>query len=222
MRNLLFTAMACALVLSGCGGWTVQPLPLPQYTPPLTRTPSIFTATPIILPLPITATGTIFPTHTPAGGNPPGIMTLTPSFTPTAVATNTISPTSPPTPSFQLGILGCNTSWDITHGMAEVTNAYPEIRNNGGVELTEVCATLRGLDEDRAHPDKTKCVASLPAGYKITFKLTVDTGYKQDTPIQVEVTTREALTQRGGRASCTEIGLPGTDPSGLDVVQPIQ
>jgi len=221
MRNLIFTTTSLALALSACGGWTVQPLPLPQYTPPVTRTPSIFTATPIILPQPITATGTIFSTHTPTGGNQPGIITLPPSFTPTAVSSNTPSPTTPPTPAFQLGILSCNTSWDITHGMAEVTNAYAEIRNSGGVELTEVCATLRGLDEDRAHPDKTKCVASLPAGYKITFKLTVDTGYKQDTPIQVEVTTKQGLTQRGGKDSCTEIGLPGIEPPHLDAIQPI-
>jgi hypothetical protein len=105
--------------------------------------------------------------------------------------------------------------------MAEVTNAYAEIRNTGGVDLTDVCATLRGLDEDRAHPDKTKCTALLPAGTMITFKLTVDTGYKQDTPIQVEVSTAQGLNQRGGKDSCTTIGVPGLDPPHLDTVQPI-
>jgi hypothetical protein len=101
--------------------------------------------------------------------------------------------------------------------MGEVTNAFVTISNTGPAELTDVCATLRGLDEGRPHPDKTKCVASLAANYQVTLKLTIDTTYKEVTPIQVDIASDENLLQRVGMDSCTDIGLfpPGIDDLGV-------
>jgi hypothetical protein len=90
--------------------------------------------------------------------------TYTPSYTlaPTPSPTQTFTSTQLPPPSQD--ILGCNTSLDILHQMGEVTNAYSIIRNTTGQSLTNVCATLSASDEARVHPDKTVCVAALPAG----------------------------------------------------------
>lgn len=220
MNKLPLITAALPLALVACSGWSVQPLPIPQYSPPPSQTPSIYTATPIVLPAPITATGGVFPTKTPLGNALPD--TLTPTASSRPEPSGTPSPTATRAPALELEILSCNTSLDLTHGMGEVTNAYVQVRNTGGAEWTEVCATLRGLDEDRAHPDKTKCAASLPTGYKITFKLTVDTGYKQDTPIQVDVSTGQGPALRAGKESCTDIGFPGVQPADLDTIQPIE
>jgi hypothetical protein len=64
-------------------------------------------------------------------------------------------------------------------------------------------------------------VASLPAGFLVTLKLTVDTGYKQDTPIQVDVSTSAGLTRRAGTESCTDIGVFVNEPPNLGTSQPI-
>ena len=117
--------------------------------------------------------------------------------------------------------MGCNTGIDLTHGMGEVTNAYVTISNLGSGQLENVCATLRGKDEGRVHPDKTKCLPALAAGYQVTQKLTVDTTFKEDTPIQIDVASNDDLLERVGKDSCTDIGLfpPGEDS--LGVVIPI-
>ncbi len=112
-------------------------------------------------------------------------------------------------------VLGCNTSIDITHGMGEVTNAFVTLKNNGGVQLTNIKATLFALDEGREHPDKTIEVTSLPVGYQVTLKLTVDSTYQQETPIQIEVTGDAGLFQRVGADSCRDIGLFAPNPDGL-------
>jgi hypothetical protein len=126
-----------------------------------------------------------------------------------------------PTSGLQMDILGCSTSLDITHQMGEVTNAYPIIRNNTGKELTNVCAKLTASDEARLHPDKTGCVASLPNGYQVLLKLTVDTGFEQDTSIRVDVTSKEGFTLSLSRSSCRDIGLPGWVPDKIGMVEPI-
>ena len=136
---------------------------------------------------------------------------------PTIIPTETI-----PSTLLKIDVLGCNTSIDVTHGMGEVTNAYVTVSNIGSAGLENVCATLRGLDEGRIHPDKTKCVPSLPANYQVTLKLTIDTTYKVSTPIQVDVAIQDGLFQRVGKDSCTDIGLfpPGVDDLGL--IKPIE
>jgi len=117
-------------------------------------------------------------------------------------------------------ILGCNTSIDVTHGMGEVTNAFIVLRNTGVVELTNLKATLNALDEGREHPDKTIEVTSLLAGYKVTLKLTVDSTYQEETPIQVEVSGDAGLFQRAGAESCEDIGLFAPNPNGLNTPVP--
>lgn len=105
--------------------------------------------------------------------------------------------------------------------MGEVTNAYITIKNSGSRDLTNVCATLNALDEGRVHPDKTRCIASLPAGYQVTLKLTVDTTFRVDSPIQVNVTSGSEELQRVGKDSCSDLGLFGPDTGELGVVTPI-
>jgi hypothetical protein len=117
-------------------------------------------------------------------------------------------------------VLGCNTSIDILHGMGEVTNAFVTLKNVGGAELTNLKVTLFALDEGREHPDKTVELSTLPIGYQITTKLTVDSTYKQDTPIQVEVGTDQGIFPREGLASCTDIGVFAPNPDSLNTPVP--
>jgi hypothetical protein len=155
---------------------------------------------------------------------PTSTITLTgESPTPTETPTFTLSPTASPagTSNLLLEISGCNTSLDITHGMGEVTNAYPLIKNTTPADLTTVCATLSASDEDREHPDKTVCVDLLPAGYQVTLKLTVDTGYQEDTSIHIEVTSQEGLTASEAALSCRDLGFPGWIPAEVGVIKPI-
>jgi hypothetical protein len=149
------------------------------------------------------------------------IASISPEISPTASAT--ITPTASPTrvQALEVGLSGCNTSLDILHGMGEVTNAYPILRNYTGVDLTNVCATLSASDEARVHPDKTACVASLPKGYQVMLKLTVDTGFKQDTAIRVDITSTEGYTASQQATSCRELGFPGWIPDKVGTLEPI-
>jgi hypothetical protein len=204
------------LLLASCNGWVIQPGPYNPPTPflPPTQTPSIFTATPIVVG---------------AASATPQIATLTPipfitaTFVPTLIASDTpvVAQTSPPLGlSISVEVLGCNTSIDVTHGMGEVTNAFVVLRNTGGVELTNLKVTLNALDEGREHPDKTVEVASLLVGYKVTLKLTVDSTYQEETPIQIEVTGDAGLFQRVGANSCKDIGLFAPNPDSLNTPVP--
>jgi hypothetical protein len=156
-----------------------------------------------------TSTSTLSPTAT---------LTETPSPTPSPTSTSTNTPLPPLAVLFS----GCNTSLDITHGMGEVTNAYVTLRNYGNTELTNVCATLFASDEDRVHPDKTRCTSSLPALYQIMLKLTVDTGLQEDTSIRVEVVSTQGVTGLASQPSCRDIGFPGWVPAKVDILELIQ
>jgi len=218
----IIPAFLLAFLLSSCNGWIIQPLPYTPPTPflPYTQTPSVFTATPVVIGVntstpsvaTLTATGstTPFPTFTPSNTPPAG-----PSGTPTVTAT-----VPPGAPAVSVTVLGCNTSIDITHGMGEVTNAFVTLKNTGGIELTNIKVTLFALDEGREHPDKTVELASLPIGYQVTMKLTVDSTYQQETPIQVEVTSNQGVFPREGLASCRDIGLFAPNPNGLNTPVP--
>jgi hypothetical protein len=204
------------LFMASCNGWVIQPGPNNAPTPflPPTQTPSIFTATPIVI-VAVSATPQIA-TATP-------IPFITATFVPTLIPSETpgIPQTSVPVgPSVSVEVLGCNTSIDVTHGMGEVTNAFVVVRNTGGVELTNLKVTLNALDEGREHPDKTIEVVSLLVGYKVTLKLTVDSTYKQDTPIQIEVTGDAGLFQRVGADSCKDIGIFAPNPDSLNTPVP--
>lgn len=211
MKRLIPVFLFLTLALTGCEGWVIRPAPYQIPTPFFTRTPSIYSPTPIILAPPITSTFTSVVTTTSP--------IVSPTFTDTPITPTMTTPDGSPTPSVQISVnvLGCNTSIDITHGMGEVTNAYVTIQNLGALDLENVCATLHALDEGRPHPDKTKCALSLPANYQVTQKLTVDTTYKKDTPIQIDVTSNDQLLQRVGQDSCTDIGVfaPGIEDLGI-------
>jgi len=178
----------------------------------------LFSGTPVIEPSPypqiISPTPPFIPTNTLTGTQPTGTANMeTPTLTASTVPTSV--------ESLGLEILGCNTSLDITHGLGEVTNAFPVVRNQGKTDLTNVCATLSASDEAKAHPDKTACTITLPPGYQIVLKLTVDTGFKQDTSITVNVTTEQGFGANATRSSCREVGLPGSVPAKVGILEPI-
>ena len=169
------------------------------------------TATPVVIAASPTATIQILPTAT-------SISFITATFVPTLIPSNTpdtIQTTIPSGPAVSVEILGCNTSIDVTHGLGEVTNAFVILRNTGGVNLTNMTATLRALDEGEEHPDKTVEVPSLLTGYQVTLKMTVDSTYRAETPIQVEVLADGGLFQRVGADSCKDIGLFAPEPGDL-------
>lgn len=203
-----------AFLLAACDVWNTNPQPFPVWTAIPSRTPGIITATPIILSPGVIVVTPVTPTNTEI---PSPTATLT--FTP---APPTETPTIAAVPAVEMEILGCNTSVDITHGMGEVTNAYVKIKNTGNVNLPNTCGLLRAIDEGREHPDKKVCVPDLPIGNQVTFKLTVDSTYKEGTIIQVDALSNDAILLRLDRQSCTDIGLFGGEPADVGVVKPIE
>jgi hypothetical protein len=218
MKKAVFVLAAILMpFVASCNGWVIQPGPYNPPTPflPPTQTPSIFTATPVVIAasatqMPPIATSTAIPFITPTL-----VPTLIPSDTPASVPT--IMPNGP---SISVEVLGCNTSIDVTHGMGEVTNAFVVVRNTGGVDLTNLKVTLNALDEGREHPDKTVEVTSLLLGYKVGLKLTVDSTYQAETPIQIEVSGDTGLFQRVGADSCKDIGVFAPNPVSLNTPVP--
>lgn len=211
MKKIL-PVLISLMMLAGCDGWFFQPSEYNPPTPirPPTRTPSIVTATlaSAVSSTPMVATSTV----------------IFASDTPLAPPTDTASPeptSMVPVPAVSVEVLGCNTSIDITHGLGEVTNAFVTLTNTGNVDLTNIKATLFALDEGREHPDKTMEIALLPVAWQVTAKLTVDSTYNADTPIQIEVTTDSGLFQRIGEASCKDIGILVPDPSSLNTPVPV-
>jgi len=210
------------LLTASCNGWVIQPGTFNPPTPflPPTNTASVFTATPVVLAASPTSTVQVPTAQPPTSTSIPFITattvpTLIPSDTPISMQT-----TAPIGSAVSVEILGCNTSIDVTHGMGEVTNAFVVVRNTGSVELTNLNTTLRALDEGREHPDKTVEVTALLAGYKVTLKLTVDSTYQEETPIQVEVTADGGLFYRVGAESCEDIGLFAPNPDDLTTPVP--
>ncbi len=220
MQRLYITLTALAFLLTSCD-WPSAALPPAPPTRPPTRTPVVLTATPHIVTLTSTPTAPaaipVTETATPSAAPP----TLTPTSTPTNTPAPSPTATLPGVPGLESEILGCDAGLDIVHQMGEVTNVYVTIRNTGGEEATNVCAALSAEDEDRVHPDKTHCAPSLPSGYQVTFKLTVDTGSDEETPLQVLVTTDEGVNLVSAVESCRELGSPEPDPPPGDTVTPI-
>ncbi len=105
--------------------------------------------------------------------------------------------------------------------MGEVTNAYVTVQNTGTIDLPNTCAILRAIDEDREHPDKKVCISNLPAQNQVNLKLTVDSKYKVDTIIQVDVTSNEVTLLRFDKQSCRDISLFGGAPSDLGQIKPL-
>lgn len=208
-RAIVLTVLA--FTLNACDMFTAQPQPFPVWSPVPTRTPGIVSPTPIII-------------------GPTSILTLlpfTPTDSPTPSITSTATPVAPSatsTPALvaaaTVDILGCNTGFDITHGMGEVTNAFVTLKNSGNVDLPNACALLRASDEDRQHPDKIRCVPNLPVHTEVTLKLTVDSAFKVGTAIQVDATSNGVLLLRVDRLSCTDIAVFGGEPSNVGEIKP--
>ena len=221
MKRFIPVLVFLAILLSSCGdmGWvTAAPDPF-RITP--SRQPIIITATPrIIFPttsLTLPPPPSLTPSMTVTAG-PSETVTLTPTstetFTPTATFTNTPVPLS-------VTVLGCETGFDVTHGMGEVTNAYVIVANNAGPDLNNACATLSSEDEGRQHPDKTVCVPSLPTGYRVTLKLTIDTTYNINTVVLVTVTSLEEISASANGQACNAIGAFKPADGVIEKVEPI-
>jgi hypothetical protein len=209
MKKLLVSIISIFL-LTSCNGWFFQSSGYNPPTPflPPTRTPLIVTATPVVIS---------------ANSPTPALATSTVAFnTPVIIFTDTPLPTSlTPFQSVNVEVLGCNTSIDVTHAMGEVTNAFVTLTNTGNVNLVNLKATLFALDEGRQHPDKTAEITLLPAAQEVTVKLTVDSTYKAETPIQVEVSADGGLFQRLGQDSCKDIGIFAPNPDSLNTPVPV-
>lgn len=210
-------------VVSSCDTWGQPPQPFPVWTPIPTITPQIFTATPFIIPPPTfesiqtpTPSITVITQVSPTDTEPPP---PTPTFT---LIPPTETFTQSPIQAVEVDILGCNTGIDIFHGMGEVTNAYVKIKNAGTVNLPNMCGLLRAIDEGREHPDKKVCIANLPVKNQVTLKLTVDSTYRADTIIQVDVTSENAILLRVDKQSCKDISLLGGVPTDVGVVEPLE
>jgi hypothetical protein len=219
MKKTIFLILTM-LPLAACNGWVIQRGPFNPPTPflPPTNTPSVFTATPVVI-------GVASATQTPQIATLTPIPFITATTAPTLIPSDTPLPTttqtSPPSgPSVAVEVLGCDTSIDVTHGMGEVTNAYVVVSNTGGIELTNLRVTLKALDEGREHPDKSFEIRSLAPAYKVQLKLTVDSTYQEETPIQVELNGDAGFFQRTGAASCKDIGVFAPNPNDLGTPMP--
>ncbi|MEW6716194.1 MAG: hypothetical protein AB1345_01635 [Chloroflexota bacterium] len=227
MVRLLRIFLFLVTMLTACNAWRPGPLSVIQTNAAASPKPIIMSAIPILV------------TVTPAGGSIPNVITPTPSETPlhpstltsdksqipaSPLASLTYTPTVTTTalslPAINLEIQGCNTSLDFSHKMGEVTNAYVTISNVGSQDIHDICAILSASDEDRRHPDKSQCIAELPNGFQVSFKLTVDTGFGVDTSIQVDVFTPEGILITKSQPSCRNIGLPNPNQQ-YGIVQPI-
>ncbi len=202
----------------------------------VTSAPNPFDITPSRQPIILTPTpNIIYPTTSATLPPPPSVTpSFTPSGSPSAALTFSVTPTftetvtamPPPTstgtlPPPAITLLGCATGFDITHGMGEVTNAYVTIANSTGPDLTNACATLSSANEGRPHPDKTRCVSSLPTGYQVTFKLTIDTSFKVNAIVEVSLSSDQEISANTGRISCKEIGAFRPSDDILGKVLPI-
>ena len=217
MKRLLIVGALALLTLNACEGW---PISSTTYNPPTllpSRTPFIQTVTPFIVTATAgtTASPTTTVSETPATAS---AATTELTSTPTTTITPTLTSTATmPAQAVQASVLGCDTSIDLTHGMGEVTNTYVTISNPTANDVNDLCATLSALDEGRPHPDKTKCLPTLASGYQVALKLTVDSTYQQQTPIQIDITSGEDLLLRVGEPACKAIGIlmPGLDDLGI-------
>jgi hypothetical protein len=224
MKRLMLTLAFLSLTLAACSDTEVVTVFPPRNAITPTRPPTILSPTPILiypttsatLPAPPSPT----PSLTPTAGPSPTFMlssTATETFTPSP----TITLTNTPEP-LAIQLLGCDTGFDLTHGMGEVTNAYVTLVNASGPDLTTVCATLSSADEGRVHPDKTVCVPFLPRGYQVTLKLTIDTTFQVDTIVEVGVLSNEGIFASAGGLACRDIGSFVPAPEKIGVLEPIQ
>ena len=220
MRKL-YSVLTISLILSSCDFWRVAPQPFPIQSPVPSWTPAVVTATPFIIPPPTLEFTPTITGITNTQTSPSLTETPPPSPSPTVEQQSQTSTTLPPTQSVEVEILGCNTSIDIFNGMGEVTNAYVTVKNTGTIDLPNTCALLRAIDEGREHPDKKVCVNNLPTQHQLTYKLTVDSTYKKDTIIQVDVTSNETILLRVDKQSCRDISLFGGIPNSIGTVEPI-
>jgi hypothetical protein len=218
MKKIL-PLLLMTLLLTACDAWSVAPQPFPVWTAIPSRTPAIFSPTPIILipTMAESATPGIIPITPVTATDFPTLTATLPPVTETASAIPTLAPVQ----AMQVEIVGCNTGLDIAHGMGEVTNAYVILKNTGTVDLPNACGLLRAVDEDREHPDKTACVPNLPVNSQVTLKLTVDSTYQESTIIQVDASSNNVVLLRIDKQSCTDLDIIGGVPGDIGVIKPI-
>lgn len=92
-------------------------------------------------------------------------------------------------PVLHFEITNCKHSYDISHGMGEVTNLFGSIKNIGDVPAQNITLSLTASDPSaRHHPDESKTISILQPEEERTFKLTIDTTYDVYTAVTVTAT----------------------------------
>lgn len=223
-QHVFILFLLLALLLSSCGpasSGTQTASSQPGNTPQ-GGLPTSTLSRPALSPIPgappvsspgagATSSGGTANSVSPGGGgsqNPPLLpeASLFPSPTPwptaTIFPTSQPSPTATPAPVINVIIPTCDTGFDIFNGLGEVTNAYVTIQNVGGSPANHVLITLSASDEDKPHPNKSYNLESLPSGYEISLKLTVDTKGGEDTSIQVIVSADGGISSQSFKDSC--------------------
>lgn len=212
LAMLTFSLTACL---------NMDPIPTPNLfavTP--SRPPAILTRTPILIYPTTTVTETLT-TIPPSTSEEP---TSTTTETATLPAPETLTPTTVATELpkiFSIEMLGCEPGIDLTHGMGNVTNVYINLVNASELDLITVCATLSATDEGRAHPDKMACVSSLPHGFFIPIKLTIDITLQANTLVDIAVTSNEELIASADGMACQDIGSSRPASETIGILQPI-
>jgi hypothetical protein len=219
MKKMTGVFVLLSFILAACGDLGIVTSAPDPFSITPSRQPIIITATPIIV-LPSTSATLPFPPSltNSLDQHPSPSATFTLTFPPPSTETFTV--TNAPLPP-TITLLGCDTGFDVSHGMGEVTNAYITVANRFGPDLSNMCATLASADEGRVHPDKTVCVPSLPMGFQVTLKLTIDTTYQVNTIVQVSLTSNEEITTVAGGLACKDIGTFKPADDTLQVVAPI-
>lgn len=204
LRLLYLAVLVCLLV--GCSGGTT-PAPDLQGTIDALNRQNTRRAAP--------ATDTPVPTAAKSTPIPPKVSAPAPTS-----AKGLPSPSGPR--ELQVELQGCTTSIDITHGLGEVTNAFIVVRNFGPA-ATNVCAELSASDEGKLHPDKLKCLPRLPEGSQVALKLTVDTTYRENTLLKVNLTADGGKSAVSSEMNCKSLTVSAERALNavLDLIRPL-
>lgn len=106
-------------------------------------------------------------------------------------------------PDLVMSIIGCNIEYDLFSRFGQVANAWVTVQNIGTAKATNVDLRLLATDEAKHLPDAQKVVTTLPPGYQITQKLTVDTYLFKTTDLTVVVSSNEGAAMQEAKSACS-------------------
>lgn len=109
-----------------------------------------------------------------------------------------------PKPIIAMNIIGCDTGFDVSHGLGEITNVFAEVSNSGDADAANINLVASATDEGGEHPNKRATIPTLPAGQKTVVKLTLDTTYQTYGTITV-IGTSSSGTVSAATSACAQI-----------------